>query len=547
MFLDTNSGSTTIFQNGQFFNGSTSTCDFHSCMVVKDGKIAFIGSPNSAELQQFRDAQTYDLNGQFVLPGFIDGHSHFLLLGQSLHKVDLDGCTNLDDIRSRIKAYALENPTKERILCRGWMHSMTNGEAFAHMLDDLDTRPIYIDAKDLHSTWCNCAALKEMGVQDMKSPNGGNIYRDVDGKASGLLDEAANILIVWPHLAMVASMEERKIALKAAVAAYYEAGVTGFVDMAMDETSWEALLALRDELGRVPPMRIAAHWIILPGENEEYRLKQVTRAIELNKQFNAQTSPDLRIVGIKVMCDGVIDACTAALSEPYTSNPGASTDPIWSADMLAPVIKKACEANLQCALHAIGDKAVHIAINTLEAYGTPGQRHRIEHLELTSPSDAARLGKLGITASIQPVHADPAILRAWPKLLGGPERLKRAFAYKEFADHGAILAIGSDTPTAPHHPIKNLYVATTRKSARQPDAGDAPVNPNFKLEMAQAVTAATMGTAYSCFSEHRIGSLEVGKEADFVVVDMKFEAEELLKANITETWYSGLKVYGASP
>ncbi|KAF1848101.1 amidohydrolase family protein [Cucurbitaria berberidis CBS 394.84] len=537
----------TLFTNGQFFHGGTSKseAEFHSALVVRNGKIAFIGDSDAPEVQSYRDAgaQVKDLDGKHVFPGFIDGHMHFLLLGQSLNKVQLDGSKDLTEIRSRISQYAKENPHKERILCSGWMHSMTSGEAKASMLDDLDPRPIYIDSKDLHSCWCNSVALEEMGVQEMENPAGGTIERDEQGKASGLLSEACVLLIVWPYLAKVLPMEDKMAALKAAINAYHKVGCTGCIDMAMDENAWEAVLALQKAEGGSLPLRIAAHWCIMPGDGEEHRLKQVERAIELNRQFNNETSPDLRIVGIKVICDGVIDACTAALAEPYTSN-GHFEGPIWTPEMLKPVVKKACEAGVQCALHAIGDQAVHNAINVLEQYGKPGQRHRIEHLELTAPEDAKRLGQLGITASIQPVHSDPAILRAWPKLLG-PERLKRAFAYSEFADEGATLAIGSDSPTAPHAPLPNLYVATTRRSARQPDAGDEPVNGNFRLDLAQAVSAATAGVAYSCFAEQRMGSLEVGKMADLCVVDAKWKGEELLGAKVAETWFSGRKVYEA--
>jgi predicted amidohydrolase YtcJ len=484
-----------------------------------------------------------DLEGRVVLPGFIDGHMHFLLLGQSLNKVQLDGSQDLADIRSRISLYAKLHPDKERILCSGWMHSMTNGEAKASMLDDLDPRPIYIDSKDLHSCWCNSAALKEMGVQDMENPAGGTIERDADGKASGLLSEACILLIVWPYLAQVLPLEDKMAALMAAIKAYHAVGCTGCIDMAMDESAWEAILALREAEGGSLPIRVAAHWCVSPGDGPEHRLQQVQRAIDLNKQFNNETSPDLRIVGIKLICDGVIDACTAALAEPYTSNMHFE-GPIWTPEMLDPVVKMAVDGGLQCALHAIGDQAVHNAVNAIEKHGKEDQRHRIEHLELTAPDDAKRLGQLGITASIQPVHADPAILRAWPKLLG-PERLKRAFAYSDFADHGAHLAIGSDSPTAPYAPLPNLYVATTRKSARQPDAKDAPVNPNFKLDLVQAITAATSGAAYSCFAEHRVGSLEIGKTADFVVVDMAWNGDELLKATVKETWFEGQQVYEA--
>lgn len=537
----------TVLRNGRFFQASQDplTAGFQSTLVVKDGKIAYVGDSAAAEIEDYESQgfDSQDIQGKLVLPGFIDGHMHFLMLGSALHKLSLDGSKDHAEIRSRIATFAKQNPDKERLLCRGWMHSMTDGKAESSMLDDLDPRPIYIDSKDLHSTWCNTAALEEMGVQNMTDPAGGSISCDANGRASGLLSEAAVLLIVWPHLANVASMEEKTSALKSAIAAYHEVGVTGCIDMAMDENAWEAILALRDSHGGSLPMRIAAHWCITPSSSTSERLQQVDRAIELAQTYNNQTSPDLRIVGIKVICDGVIDACTAALSSPYSTDI-ASPDPIWSSEMLDPVVEKACNSGLQCALHAIGDAAVTLAINSLEKYGKPGQRHRIEHLELTSPTDAQRLGALGITASIQPVHADPAILRAWPKLLG-PERLERAFAYKEFADHGAVLAIGSDAPTAPHAPIKNLFVGTTRRSARESGAGDEPVNEHFKLGICEAVSAATLGSAYSCFAEARIGSLEVGKEADFVVVDMKFEAERLLDAEVRQTWIGGKVIYRA--
>ncbi|CAN9218012.1 unnamed protein product [Alternaria alternata] len=538
---------TTLFTNGRFLNSGAVQPEarFHTTLAIQNGKVSFVGSSDDPVVQSYHDAgaKVIDLGGKHVLPGFIDAHMHFLMLGQSLHKVDLDHAKDLEEIRSRILQYAKENPEKPRILCKGWMHSMTNGEAKASMLDDLDVggRPIYIDSKDIHSCWCNSAALKEMGVQDMEVPAGGTIERDADGNASGLLSEACVLLIVWPYLAKVTPLDEKMAALRTAIKAYHAVGCTGCIDMAMDENAWDAILALRSAEGL--PLRVAAHWCIMPGDGEEHRLQQVERAIKLSQEFNNKTSPDLRIVGIKVICDGVIDACTAALAEPYTSN-GHFEGPIWTPEMLDPVVKKAIEGGLQCALHAIGDQAVHNAVNVLEKYGNHGQRHRIEHLELTAPEDAKRLGQLGITASIQPVHSDPAILRAWPKLLG-PERVKRAFAYSDFAEHGAPLAIGSDTPTAPYAPLPNLYVATTRKSARQPHVGDAPVNENFKLELTQAVAAATEGAAYSSFAEGRVGSLEVGKMADFCVVEMEWEGEELLKAKILGTWFEGNQVYSA--
>ena len=229
-------------------------------------------------------------------------------------------------------------------------------------------------------------------------------------------------------------------------------------------------------------------------------LSQVARAVELAKQFNASTSPDCRIVGIKIICDGIIDACTAGLSEPYLSSNSHSSDPVgagiplWTADQLIPVVQAATAANLQIALHAIGDGTIKTVIDVLSQHADPKFRPRVEHLELSSAEDAIRLGKSGITASIQPVHADPAILRAWPRLLG-PHRCDRAFAYREFADNGAPLALGSDAPTAPHGPLANVYVGVTRKSFRERgmDVGGTAENvvrnEGFQLVVCEAVAA----------------------------------------------------------
>ncbi|EAW14178.1 amidohydrolase [Aspergillus clavatus NRRL 1] len=563
----------TIFTNGLIVRGSgkAQSEPVSCCMIVEDDKIAYIGDEHDEAIalaKQESDVETVDLEQRTVIPGFIDGHMHLLLFGASLSKIDLSHCRNLADIRATIQQAAQERPHAQRLFCRGWMHSMTDGQALASMLDDLDPRPIFIDSKDLHSAWCNRAALAELQVADTPDPAGGTIHRDAAGAPSGLLSEAAAVNLVWPHVAAVASAEEKREFVRAAVRAYNAAGYTGVVEMAMDENAWSTLLELR---AREPlPLRIAAHWIITPAATVDACLAQVDRAIALHAVHNARTSPDFRIAGIKVICDGVVDACTAALLQPYASGAseagaeagaGVNCAPLWPAEMLRAVVARADAAGLQCALHAIGDATVRLAIDTLEAVGTRGRRHRIEHLELTAADDAARLGALGITASVQPVHADPAILRAWPRLLG-EERCARAFAYAEFVrpkeattqaqgqgqrqaqppPPPAPLAIGTDAPTAPHLPLRNLYTATTRRSAREP-ASLETVNPHFRLSLLEAVTAATAGSAYSCFADGFTGSLEAGKKADFAVVDMAWEAERLLDASVYATYFDGRRVY----
>ncbi|BCR88199.1 amidohydrolase [Aspergillus chevalieri] len=540
----------TVYHNGVIVTGNRqqdiSTAP--TCLVVENDLVVYVGNDDNlfiVKTMENTKTKKVNLEGRIILPGFIDGHMHLLFFGASLSKIDLESCKNLTDIRTTIKSAAQQNPSAKRLFCRGWMHPMTNGIALASMIDDLDPqrRPIFIDSKDLHSTWCNTAALKELGVdENTPDPEGGEISRDPEtGKPNGLLSEAANVNIAWPHVARVATVDERVGYIRDAVEAYNAAGYTGITEMATDHTIWEAMRVLREQ--EDVPIRMAAYWIITPCKTDEENLAQVDRAIDLHRQYNSSTSPDFRIVGIKLICDGVVDACTASLLEPYSTN-GANAETVWASDALRKVVEKADAAGLQCALHAIGDATVKLAIDTLEAVGTPGRRHRIEHLELTAPEDAKRLGDVGITASVQPVHADPAILRAWSALLG-PTRLQRAFAYKEFLDHHAPLAIGTDSPTAPHWPLKNVYTATTRRSAREPEY-ETKVNEHFALGLGEAVSAGTAGSAYSTFADGFIGTLGEGKKADFVVWDMQWEKEKLLEAVVYETYFGGRQVYHRS-
>lgn len=529
---------TSVFKNARVFTSSEELLD-NAAVVVKDGLITQVGAYDDTVKQIEADAEVHDLQGHVLAPGFIDGHMHLVLHGASIRKIGLEHCKTLDDIRAALKAGAAERLDVPRLFGRGFMQNMVDGDPTAAMLDGVDERPIYINSKDLHFTWCNSAAMKELDVGDTPDPKGGKIYRDEQGNATGLMGEAAAINIVWPHMNKITPYEEKMEQVHAAIESYSSTGYTGLIELATDNEIWSLMLQLREEKA---PMRMAAHWLVAPSENVDDCLAQVDRAIELHKQYNLDTSPDCRIAGIKLILDGIVDACTAALSKPYSSN-SAHPDTFWSAEHLRTVVSKADAAGLQCALHAIGDRAVNLAVNTLEACGTPGRRHRIEHLELTSPEDAARLGKLGITASIQPVHADPCVLRAWTKILGD-DRYKRAFAYKEFHDGGATLAIGTDAPTAPTHPLQNLYVATTRKSAREPTAEDLhAVNEGFALPLPVAMAGAAYGTAKSCFAEQRVGTLEVGKCADLVVLGMEWDKEKLLNAEVRETWFGGRRVY----
>jgi len=239
----------TLFTNGNIFlsgvepgtnAGLSRPPTFASALLISGSTIRYVGPSSSPDLDALlahgTETNTVDLAGRTLLPGFVDGHMHFMMMGQSLNKLDLSACKSLSDIQSAISSYAAANPSAPRLLARGWMLSMTPSGVTATDLDGLDgdrDRPVLIDTKDLHFTWCNTAGLKELGAGDWVDVPGGIIQRDEEGKPTGLFGEAANLTYVWPHLAKVASMKERVQAIRSAVEAYHRVGYTGLVDMAM--------------------------------------------------------------------------------------------------------------------------------------------------------------------------------------------------------------------------------------------------------------------------------------------------------------------------
>ncbi|KAJ4256875.1 hypothetical protein NW762_008971 [Fusarium torreyae] len=485
-----------IFTNGRFLGHSVQPDQddsYQECMIVQGSKIAYVGSENHKTVQtaKAQGAQVIDLNKRIVLPGFIDSHVHLLFFGLSQQKLDLGGCKSLDEIRQRISDFAARNPDVPQILCRGWLQSATDGLALASMIDDLDPRPIYIDANDLHSAWCNTAALKELPIDEIKAKCPEHLTCDEHGNPTGLLAEAAVTAFIWPFLIQSLSMEAKLEALETAIQLYSAEGYTGIIDMAMDTTAWEALVHLRETKGI--NLHIAAHWFVPYEADQEQLDKQIQEAVEMHEKWHPSKSPEFCIVGVKLISDGVVDGCTAALSYPY----GDSVDlvqPLWPGEAMNRAVDQVTKAGMQCAIHAIGDLAVTQAIEAIASTNNPTARHRIEHLELASPEDAKRLGKLGITASVQPVHSDPAVLEGYSKLIK-PHSWEHAFPYKECLDGHANVALGTDAPTARHLPFPNLYNATTRRSALEPTM-EAVTNEKSALTLAQAMTAATYFVGY---------------------------------------------------
>ncbi|KAM5348660.1 hypothetical protein ACJ41O_008484 [Fusarium nematophilum] len=534
-----------VFINGRLFGDTKeqgAEANYHDSMIINGSKIIHVGSQSDESVQRAKHdgAEIIDLENRVVVPSFIDSHVHLLFFGLSLKKLDISPCKSLEEIRRTITQYAREHPDLPRILCKGWFQAVTDGNGLASWLDDLDPRPIFIEAFDLHSSWCSASALKELPLEEMKAACGEHITCDADGNPTGLVAETAQTGFIWPHLVGACTAGEKEAALQAAFEAYIEAGYAGVIDMAMDASYWEALERYRSTKGL--PIHVAAHWFIPYEADTDTQLRHVEEAIAMNKKWNPSTSPDFCVVGVKLVTDGVVDGCTAALSYPYGKNKDI-VQPLWPADALQAVVKRVVEAGMQCAVHAIGDAAITQAIDAIASANSPRGRHRIEHLELATLEDARRLGELGITASIQPVHSDPSLNQAYEKLIRS-SAWEKAFPYREFLDGHACVAIGTDAPTARHLPFPNLYNATTRKSALEPELS-TKVNADSALTLSQAVTAATSGAAFSRFAEEWTGSLKAGLRADFLTIDTRWTPESLLEARVYQNWSQGKVVYQA--
>ena len=540
---------TTRYINGRIFTGDPDPAGawaWAEVFTVDADTISYVGSNGGAPEADEAD-ETVDLAGRLVLPGFTDAHTHLLMAGAALGQVPLTAARSLDDIQALLRDARAANPEAAVLRGRGWLFdSIPGGAPTAAMIDAaVADVPVYLDANDYHSCWVNTAALVELGItRDTPDPIGGHFARDASGEPTGLLYETAATQYAWAHRDATTTDADRDADADRVIEAYLAAGVTGAVDMAFDEFGLAALQRAQERHGGELPIRVAAHWLITNTGDVGENLAQVARAAELARDAS---SPWFRVVGIKLILDGVIDACTAAMRHPYAD--GTNAAPIWPVAQLNPVVAAADAAGLQVAQHAIGDYASEIALDAIEnaivVNGDRPRRHRIEHLEYAAPGTAERMARLGVTASMQPVHSDPAIFANWAEMLGD-DRVDRAFPWPEYEDAGALLAFSTDAPTAPHEALANMYVASTRASAL--DRSIPAVHPLYALPLAAAIGHATRDAAASVGDGDWRGRIAPGFAADVVILDTDPFVEgpaSLLEARVIETIVAGRSRYRA--
>lgn len=544
-----------LFRNAKVFSSVEGDDALHESLVIQGDEVVFVGSEKAAraEAASLGSVTAIDLNGQILLPGIIDAHTHLVMTGGSLSKVNCLG-KDIKGVQTSLKSRLDENPSANIVQGCQFQYDALGVAPHRKYLDEaiLDT-PVIVESSCYHSAWLNSAAIVAVGVtKETPDPIGGEIVRDAKGEPTGWFKETAVMEHVWPYVARQTSIPQRVELLDKVFKAYLSVGVTGAVDLATTDEDIEALEMYSQQHGRLP-ICVACHYLLQPKGDDDSRAAQVHAAVA-HRQRLTKYAPWLSVAGVKIVSDGVVDSCTAFLKEPYAN--GATPGPIWPGPELNKVVTLADSFDLQVAVHAIGDAASEQALDAFEAAieangPRESRRHRIEHLEVVSKESISRLTRLGVVASLQPVHADPVKVVNWQAQLGHDHRCDRMFPWSEFVQAKSKVAFGSDAPTAPYHPMPGLYTATTHKSGIDPTRAD-PTDArelalrNLCISLQDSIRFHTAGSAYSMRST-TTGSLAPGMSADFCVIDIDpFQSLESLRDAqrcVTETWVAGEKVF----
>lgn len=515
-------------------------------VAIRTGKIVVVGS--DSEIEKFRGSGTkvIDAAGQLVLPGFVDCHIHFLDGSISLGHANLDEAKNVADIQKMLSEYASQHPGKDWLLGRGWNYAMFGSETLPHKkyLDELfPYRPVFLEGYDGHTYWANSKALALAGItKDTPDPANGVIVRDpATGEATGALKESAQDLVA--KVVPKPTRAEKLAAIRAGMKWANENGLTRVHSAGGDFAD----LDLYDELRRHGDMTLRFYiaYFLDPPELRPQDLEAIESARK--KYHDDWIDTDV----VKMMIDGVIESHTAAMLEPYTDDPSLKGKLFWSPDKYRSAVTELDKRGLQLFTHAIGDYAVRTALdayeNAAKVNHTQDRRPRIEHIETITPIDIPRFGKLGVIASMQPLHSypDSDTLDVWARNIG-PDRASRAWVWKSISNAGGRLAFGSDWPVVTLNPWIGVQTAVTR----QTEEGTPPGGfvPEQRLTVAETVEGYTLGAAFAGRREKTEGSLERGKSADLIILSQnifEIDPHKISETKVRTTMVGGRVVYSS--
>jgi predicted amidohydrolase YtcJ len=503
-------------------------------LVMRGGTIVYVGSRadaldvagGGAAIEEFPDA--------VIVPGLVDAHVHLAGLGRALTLADLSSAKSEADAIARVKRAGDSTRQGEWILGSGWDQNDWAGRAWPTK-GTLDSAfggaPVYLTRVDGHAAWASSAALAQAGITATTAdPPGGRILRDEQGAPTGVLVDNAMDLVA----AQVppATLDEQRQRLKLALEICARLGLTAVHDAGMDLATFQ-LLQTWDLAGALP-VRVYAMADGQGAEADEYLGRGPFKGRHLEMR------------AVKLLVDGALGSRGAALHAPYADEPSQRGLLLLEPVAFTEKARAFAERGFQVAVHAIGDRANGLVLDTLGALekAHPGSRHRVEHAQVLAHDDVARFAKAGVIASVQPTHATSDM--PWAETRLGPERVTRAYAWRALLDSGAHVAFGSDFPVESPNPLWGVYAARTRQDhAGRPPGG---WRPEQRVSGEEALAGFTTGGAYAAFAEQRRGVLKVGFDADFVVLPLdpaSDPAEGLLDAKVLVTVVDGVDVYRA--
>ena len=476
-----------------------------------------------------------DGGGRTLLPGLIDAHGHVMGLGLAPIQLDLVGTGSLQELQQRLRAYAAANPDAPWVVGRGWNQELWPSKRFPTAAD-LDSvvpdRPVVLERVDGHAVVVNSAALKAAGVTAAtRDPAGGEIERDTSGNPTGLLIDSASELVAGKVPPPTPAQLDD--ALAKAQETLLSVGITGVADMGSSVEAWQTYRRA-GEAGQLQ-VRIMSYASDV----------EPMRALVPDGPTEWLYGDRLRMGGIKIYADGALGSRGAWLKRPYADKPDTSGLSFLTDEELRAKVDEAAKIGIQPAIHAIGDAANAQAIAAYEWLNQryPGDRRwRIEHVQVVDPADIPRIGKAGIIASMQPVHQTSDRTMAEARL--GPNRLPGAYAWQSMLKASAKLAFGSDFPVESPNPFPGLSAAISRQDMNgQPPGGWIPAE---RLTFQQALNAFTRDAAFAGFAEDKIGALEPGKWADFILIDRDptaADVQSMARTEVLETWIAGKRVW----
>jgi predicted amidohydrolase YtcJ len=541
-----------------------------TAVAVADGRIVAVGDAADRDIRDLIDHRTevVDLTGRALLPGFQDAHVHPAFAGVTMIGCNLMGTVTLDEALARIAAYAQEHQDREWITGSGWrLEWFAGGTPDRHALDAVTHgRPAYLTNRDGHGAWANTRSLGLAGL-DARTPDprDGRLEREADGTPQGTLHEGAASLV--GRLVPALSVEDRLAGLLLAQRHLHARGITAWQDAIVGE-----YLGHQDPLpvylaaaasGQLTARVQGALWWDRGRGDEQMPdlLARRERVHGLSAAAGAEDGPPrFRAGTVKIMQDGIAENFTAGMLEPYRDpvgcHPHGSGLSYVDPAALPGYVTQLDAAGFQVHFHAIGDRAVREALDAIEAARTAGadglgrhgdNRPHIAHLQVVHPDDVPRFAALNVTATMQGLWAahEPQMDELTIPFLGA-DRSQRQYVFGELLRSGARLAAGSDWAVSSANPLRAIHVAVNRSLPRARGPAAEPFLPAQRLDLAEALAAYTIGSAYVNHLDDETGTIGRGKLADLVVLDrdpFSHPAADIGGTGVAATYVQGRQVY----